>query len=273
MCCAVAMANALRRVFYELSDPSELSVSGAAGSPGPERATSAVTGPQEPDYVCSATCGPQGPPLLLLGPPNSGKTGLLFLAAVMAAEEGAGPVIFLSRDPLQRLPWGGRTARDPLTLKQIRFLYPPTLDELLRLLSSLHLTPPSPSLILLDGLDRYLTSACGPQDGALLSALLLDSASHLRCGLLVSAGCPAERADGAFLAVERYFPAQCQLYPEGVSDVEDRRYSVAFNPLCPEWMLHIPQDGSLRLASLKSQEGLSPGGRRADVASPAGVPV
>lgn len=70
--------------------------------------------PPEPGGVNAAGFGV---PVLLQGPPGSRKSGLLFMAAVLAAEEGAGPVVFLSRESLQEVPRGGRAARDPLILK------------------------------------------------------------------------------------------------------------------------------------------------------------
>ncbi|KAB0392751.1 hypothetical protein E2I00_011965, partial [Balaenoptera physalus] len=54
------------------------------------------------------------PPLLLLGGPGSGKTALLFAAALEAAGEGRGPILFLTRRPLQSLPRGTRAALEPL---------------------------------------------------------------------------------------------------------------------------------------------------------------
>lgn len=58
-----------------------------------------------------------GPPLLLLGAPGSGKTALLFAAALEAAGEGRGPVLFLTRRPLQSLPRSTGAALDPLRLQ------------------------------------------------------------------------------------------------------------------------------------------------------------
>lgn len=58
-----------------------------------------------------------GPPLLLLGGPGSGKTALLFAAALETAGEGQGPVLFLTRRPLQSLPRGTRAALEPLRLQ------------------------------------------------------------------------------------------------------------------------------------------------------------
>ncbi|OCT90455.1 ATPase SWSAP1 [Xenopus laevis] len=187
-------------------------------------------------------------PVLLLGPPGCGKSGLLFRAGLLAAEEGAGPVIFISRDPLQKLPGGGREARDPLILKRIRFLYPTSLRDLLQLVSSMHLSFSAPSLIVVDGLERYLTHTCRSADGALISGLLLDSAAHLKCGLLVSAAPPSEGVDGAFLAVERYFPAQCHIYAEVTSEQQEGTFHISFPSHLPACVLHTEKDGTLKIS-------------------------
>ncbi|XP_018427238.1 PREDICTED: ATPase SWSAP1 [Nanorana parkeri] len=201
----------------------------------------------EPMCVNTAGCGPQGSPVLLLGPTGSQKSGLLFVAAVLAAEEGAGPVIFLSREPVQEMPRGGRAAREPLILKKIRFMYPSSLKDLLHFFSSLHVTSPSPSLVLVDGLERYLPSAGSLTDGAHISALMLDSISHLHCGLLVSA-VPGSEGSDAFTAVERYFPNQCRLCPVMSTETEERQYKVSFLSPDPQWTLHVEQYGGLRIS-------------------------
>lgn len=60
------------------------------------------------------------PPLLLLGGPGSGKTALLFAVALEAAGDGRGPVLFLTRSPLQSLPCRTPAALDPLRLQVTR---------------------------------------------------------------------------------------------------------------------------------------------------------
>ncbi|XP_053573828.1 ATPase SWSAP1 [Bombina bombina] len=272
------MAQVLLRVFQELKsslEPSDVTStvqvahSELVVSKEPQSGAVSLTScPQEPDRGCHITHSLMKPPcissletaashkpsLLLIGPPGSGKSGLLFLAAVQAAEDGEGPVIFLSKDPVKRLPGGGRATRDPLILKQIRFLYPSSLKELLLLLSSLHITCPSSSLILLDGLERYLQSSCGPSDGALLSALLLDCASHFNCGIIVSAVPHSEGSEGAFSAVERYFPTQCRLCPEESTEIPETLFRVHFLPYISHWILHTELDGTLRISSLSPND-------------------
>ncbi|KAM5233214.1 ATPase SWSAP1 isoform 2-T4 [Hipposideros larvatus] len=145
------------------------------------------------------------PPLLLLGGPSSGKTALLFAAALEAAGDGRGPVLFLTRRPLQSLPNRTPAALDPLRLQKIRFQYPPSTGELLRFLCSAHETQgPAPALLLLDGLEEYLAEDLGPQEAAYLAALLLDTAGHFShrvgpgrgCGLIVALQTPEEGDSG-----------------------------------------------------------------------------
>ncbi|XP_011378625.1 ATPase SWSAP1 [Pteropus vampyrus] len=164
-----------------------------------------------------------GPPLLLLGGPGSGKTALLFAVALEAAGDGRGPVLFLTRRPLQSLPCRTPAALDPLRLQKIRFQYPPSTHELLQFLCSAHETPgPVPSLLLLDGLEEYLAEDLGPQEAAYLAALLLDTAAHFGhrvgpgqdCGLIVALQTQEEGDSGDALhlsLLQRYFPAQCWL--------------------------------------------------------------
>ncbi|XP_030052821.1 ATPase SWSAP1 [Microcaecilia unicolor] len=175
---------------------------------------------------------PPGPRCLLLGERHSGKTVLLCLAAVRAAAENGRPVLFLARRPLQSLPAVGR---DPLTLKKVQFLYPCSSEELLKVVASLHERDQAfPSLILLDGLEEYLTGDIGQQEAALISALLVDTAAYFTqklqstsgvpgvdacgccCHLLISMRVPGEVGEEAeeplaLSVVERYFPEICQL--------------------------------------------------------------
>ncbi|XP_007951825.1 ATPase SWSAP1 [Orycteropus afer afer] len=189
------MAETLRRM---------LSASSAAG-PGEESAAES------------------GSPLLLLGGPRSGKTALLFAAALEVAGEGRGPIFFLARRPLQSLPLRTRAAFDPLRLQKIRFQYPSSTRELFRLLCSAHEAQgPAPALLLLDCLEEYLSEHQGPHEAARLVALLLDTAAHFShragpggsCGLMVALQTQKDSGDTAQLALlQRYFPACCWLQP------------------------------------------------------------
>ncbi|KAM4038919.1 ATPase SWSAP1 [Anomaloglossus baeobatrachus] len=203
-----------------------------------------LSGSGEPGDKRAAECGA---PVLILGPPGCGMSGLIFMAAALAAEE-EGAVLYVCPEPLQTVPRAGRVARDPLILKQIRFVYPPSMKELLQFFSSLHLTSPPPSLILVDGLERYLPPASSLRDGAHISSLMLDSISHLHCGLIVSA-CPNyEGTDGAFIAVERYFPDQCVVYPDLSSNDKEKVYKISFMSSRPQWNMYIEEDGGVRVS-------------------------
>ncbi|XP_051011742.1 ATPase SWSAP1 [Acomys russatus] len=171
--------------------------------------------------------GAAGPPLLLLGTPRSAQTSLLFAAALEAAGEGRGPVLFLTRRPLQSLPLSTPAARDHWRLQKVRFQYPSSIQELLHLLASAHEAPgPALSLLLLDGLDEYLTEDLGAQEAAYVAALLLDTAAYFShrlgasgsCGLVVALETQKE-ADGDvphLTLLQRYFPAQCWLTPDAL---------------------------------------------------------
>ncbi|KAF7465564.1 ATPase SWSAP1 [Marmota monax] len=209
-----------------------------------------------------------GPPLLLLGAPGSGKTALLFAAALEAAGEGRGPVLFLTRRPLQSLPRGTGAALDPLRLQKIRFQYPPSTGELLRLLCSAHEAPgPAPSLLLLDGLEEYLAKDPGPQEAAYLAALLLDTVayfSHRRgpnrdCGLMVALQTQEEGDSGDALQLtllQRYFPAQCWLQPDAPGPGECHiRACLEPSGLGPrtEWCVTFQPDGEMKITRWPTQ--------------------
>ncbi|XP_075715188.1 ATPase SWSAP1 [Rhinoderma darwinii] len=202
---------------------------------------------EEPGDVGAAEGGSYGPPALILAPPGCGISGLMFMAAALAAEE-EGAVLYLSPEPLQTVPRAGRAAQDPLILKQIRFVYPPSMKELLQFFSSLHLMSPPPSLILVDGLERYLPPACSLHDAAHVSALMLDSISHVHCGLLVSAAPNPEGTDWVFQAVERYFPNQCLVYHDISTGGKEQVFKMSFMSPRPQWNLHIKEDGSIHIS-------------------------
>ncbi|XP_039106946.1 ATPase SWSAP1 [Hyaena hyaena] len=211
-----------------------------------------------------------GPPLLLLGGRGSGKTALLFAAALEAAGEGRGPVLFLTRRPLQRLPRGTGAALDPLRLQKIRFQYPPSTRELLQLLCSAHeARGPAPSLLLLDGLEEYLGEDPGPQDPAYLAALLLDTAAYFShqtgtgqgCGLIVALQTQEEGVSGDGLPVsllQRYFPAQCWVQAETPGPGQ-RSLRACLDPggLGPreEWCVAFRPNGEMTITPWPAQAG------------------
>uniref|UniRef100_H3B5Z3 SWIM-type zinc finger 7 associated protein 1 n=1 Tax=Latimeria chalumnae TaxID=7897 RepID=H3B5Z3_LATCH len=170
---------------------------------------------------------------LLLGEGSSGKTSLLFLAALVAAEEGK-KVMFLSPKPIQALPaplLESRAGLNPLSLKKIQFLYPQSREEFMKLIATVHEKGSSlPSLIIVDGLEAYLTDNI--KQTAHISALLVDMAAFIsenigtvstsnedpngECCLLVSLTHPAQGEDetdgGQSLSViGRYLPSNCML--------------------------------------------------------------
>ncbi|XP_037674086.1 ATPase SWSAP1 [Choloepus didactylus] len=236
------MAATLRRV---------LSAGGAAG-PGEEKA------------------GEAGLPLLLLGGPGSGKTALLFAAALEAAGEGRGPVLFLARRPLQSLPGGTRAARDPLRLQKIRFQYPASTRELFRLLCSAHeARAPTPSLLLLDGVEEYLAEDLRPHKAAHLAALLLDTAAHFShragpgggCGVVAAFQTQEEADSGDTLQLallQRYFPARCWLQPAAPGPGQ-RCLQASLEPggLGPrtEWWVAFGLDGEMTITPWSTEAG------------------
>ncbi|XP_074059561.1 ATPase SWSAP1 [Macrotis lagotis] len=223
----------------------------------------------------------EGNTLLLLGEPGSGKTTLLFAAALVAAGEGRGPVLFVAPRALQSLPpgWKAEAARDPMRLQKIHFLYPPSLRELLQLLSSLHeRAGQPPSLLLLDGLDEYLAETCRLQAWAHLAALLVDTVTHFSgrlsggCGLLITMRGPVEaeaEASSLQLAVlQRYLPRYLWLEPDPPDPAEARsqdlgqcfRIRLSTGPGFPrqEWYLSFGCDGEMAISQVTCQVSQNP---------------
>ncbi|XP_053156122.1 ATPase SWSAP1 [Hemicordylus capensis] len=211
-------------------------------------------------------------PLLLLGPASSGRSALLFRAALVAAAASPTRVLFLAPRPLERLPGGGATATG--AIQRIHFLYPPSFRELFQLVASLHENVSgTPSLIVLDGLEEYLGRCPGPHRAAQLVALLLDTANHFSqkpsvepagCQLIVSMRLPEEAGEETeqLSAIERYFPARCWLHPEaGESSSSD---SLGFPKLVrahlsqpgtkdQEWLVRFDPQGDMRTSLLPGQ--------------------
>ncbi|XP_066201911.1 ATPase SWSAP1 [Saccopteryx leptura] len=223
-----------------------------------------AAGPREDDAAEA------GSPLLLLGGPGSGKTALLFAAALEAAGEGRGPVLFLTRRPLQSLPHRTPAALDPLRLQKIHFRYPPSTRELLQLLCSAHeARGPAPFLLLLDGLEEYLAEDLEPQEAAYLAALLLDTAAHFGhqfgpgqgCGLIVALQTQEEEVSGDALQLsilQRYFPARCWLQPD-TSGSRQRSFRACLEPgglgHKAEWCVTFQPDGEMTITPWPTQAG------------------
>ncbi|XP_043550797.1 ATPase SWSAP1 isoform X2 [Chiloscyllium plagiosum] len=182
---------------------------------------------------------------LLLGEESRGRSSLLFLAAAEAAGRGGRRVLFLAPSPVQALP-APLLPLEPGSLRRIEFAYPRTADGLLQALATVHRAARGglPSLLLVDGLDRYLQGGGQEtaQRAARVAALLRDSAGWLsqqqqpgaRCHIIAAlkAPIPEETASDSFLPIiERYFPVKCmvreeQCEPEGV-----QRYLISFSGL------------------------------------------
>ncbi|XP_020647237.3 ATPase SWSAP1 [Pogona vitticeps] len=218
----------------------------------------------------AAPAGLRPRPLLLLGPPGSGRSALLFRAALAgAAASPPARVLFLAPRPLERLPPGGAAAAG--VIQRIHFRYPPSFQELLQLVASLHQTlSGSPSLVMLDGLEEYLSGCPSPHMAAQLVALLLDTANHFSqklshmpagCQLLVAMKCLGEAAEEAehLSVIDRYFPAQLWLHP-GVEETAGSN-SCGITRLVraclsqpgtkdQEWLLQFDPQGDMRISAL-----------------------
>ncbi|XP_007423088.1 ATPase SWSAP1 isoform X1 [Python bivittatus] len=214
--------------------------------------------------------GPRPRPLLLLGPTGSGRSTLLFRAALVGASVvSSARVLFLAPRPLERLP-GGKAAGAG-AIQRIHFLYPASFQELLQLVASLHQTlSSSSSMIVLDGLEEYLNNCSSPCTAAQLVALLLDTSnyfsqkrSHLSvgCQLIVSMKFPGEAGEEAehFSAIEHYFPAHLWLHPDTGVDIgldnQGLTKLIRAHLLQPgtkdqEWMVKFDAQGSMTISPL-----------------------
>ncbi|XP_042309474.1 ATPase SWSAP1 [Sceloporus undulatus] len=214
--------------------------------------------------------GKQRRPLVVLGPSGSGRSALLFRAALVGSGVAPAPatVMFLSPHPLERLPCGEGDV-DASVMQRIQFLYPPSFQLLFQVVANLQQTS-CPTLVVLDGLEKYLSSCPGPSVAAQLVALLLDTVNHfsqklsrmsLGCQLLVSMRFPGEAGeDTEYLSVvERYFEARLWLHPEavehagsashGVSKVTRARLSQTGSQ-DQEWLLRFEPEGKMKISPL-----------------------
>ncbi|XP_062310413.1 ATPase SWSAP1 [Osmerus eperlanus] len=178
---------------------------------------------------------------LVIGDKNISRSLLLF-AAVKAASEMGMKVLFLTQTQIKSLPASLQhcmSSLSPDNLKNIKFVYPRTVEELLQEVASLHESTAPPSLVIVDGLEGYL--ACpgrshggqlGQQSSAAhVSALLYDTAAFLTqtlekrvssldpCRVIVSfqsdweghaAGDPSG-VDPVLQVLDRYFQVRCTL--------------------------------------------------------------
>ncbi|XP_032064429.1 ATPase SWSAP1 isoform X2 [Thamnophis elegans] len=228
--------------------------------PGPSVAMAASSLELEMAGAGVAPVGSRPRPLLLLGPPASGRSALLFGAALAGASVvPSARVLFLAPRPLERLP-GGKTAGGGGG----------AIQELLQLLASLHHTlPNSPSMIALDGLEEYLNGCSSAYTAAQLVALLLDTSNHFAQKRHLSVGCQlvvsmkflgeAGEEPEFFSAIERYFPAKLWLHPEtgkdGGLDNQNLTRLIRAQLLRPgtkdqEWMVKFDAQGSMTVSLL-----------------------
>ncbi|XP_060748540.1 ATPase SWSAP1 isoform X1 [Tachysurus vachellii] len=199
---------------------------------------------------------------LVVGDENINKS-LLFLTAITAASEFGFRVLFFTQNQIQSLPV---TVQDsfaslkPDSLKKIRFVYPKTLEELLEDVASLHElvpeTAPLPSLLILDGVERYLCVKDRPQQNcqsatAHIVALLHDTAAFLEtrseqsqqlaCRVIVSyqpewegRGNDTFAPDSILSVLERYLQVRCSLC-KVINSGEAQK----------EWLLYLSGQGLL----------------------------
>ncbi|KAM6996619.1 ATPase SWSAP1 [Passerculus sandwichensis] len=159
-------------------------------------------GPAAPGRGSEAPLPPL--PVLVLGPAGSGRTSLLLRAALAGGADGP-RALFLAPSAVPRLPGGpGGPGTDPRALQRLQLRYPRSRLSLCRELLSLSLSPsPPPSLLLLDGLERYLCPS--PRVPSVVAALRLPP--------------PGPRVLGPLL---RFFPARCHLSPDTGGDTAGR---------------------------------------------------
>ncbi|KAB5554007.1 hypothetical protein PHYPO_G00045140 [Pangasianodon hypophthalmus] len=177
---------------------------------------------------------------LVLGDENINRS-LLLLTAITAASEMGYKVLFFTPNQIQSLPvtvQDSSVSLKPDSLKKIRFVYPKTLEELLEDVASLHElvpeTAPLPSLLIVDGVERYVRVQDRPQQdsqstAAHIVALLHDTAAFLKarseksqqppCRVIVSyqpewegRGGDMFAPDSILLVLERYLQVRCNLH-------------------------------------------------------------
>ncbi|CAM4337071.1 unnamed protein product [Leuciscus chuanchicus] len=149
---------------------------------------------------------------LVLGDVNI-RRSVLFLSAVTAATDLGLKVLFFTQTPFQSLPVSLRASVPGLkleSLKNVKFVYVKTLEELVEDVASLHELASDaaspPSLIIVDGLERYLQGSLQDDPGpvAHVAALLHDTAAFLT-------QIQQNRADGQGLCrVMLSFQSECE---------------------------------------------------------------
>ncbi|XP_073690084.1 ATPase SWSAP1 [Garra rufa] len=228
---------------------------------------------------------------LVLGDVNISRS-VLFLAAVTAATDLGLKVLFFTQTPFQSLPVSLRASIPGLkleSLKNVKFVYVKTLEELVEDVASLHelaseATSP-PSLIIVDGLDHYLHgSRVGPlQDDlspvAHVAALLHDTAAFITqflqnradgqglCRVMVSFHSESEGSrDNEALAPElllsvldRYLQVRCTIDEvKGEGGAGQNEWQVYLSAMCPsrvqQWHMMLRAGGALEFNTVIEEE-------------------
>lgn len=165
---------------------------------------------------------------LLAGPARCGKTSLLFECAFYAAENNM-YVLFITRRKLEELPRFVDERNQPSfqTLKLIEIVYPATVKEYLKFISTCHLKNKKYGLILVDNLDAFYTESATVdiKMAAKLCAYTYDTITHLRkqgCTtfLLCSVTTRSNTAyqDGAVDVVQNWLGNLLLVYPHHSGD-------------------------------------------------------
>ncbi|KAG7237441.1 hypothetical protein INR49_032287 [Caranx melampygus] len=244
------MSDILTRVFRTFMSQTDLKKDHTVSSPPPTTRSALVVG----DHSVSRS--------------------VLLLAAVTAASHVDMRVMFFTQTQIQSLPASLQKclpSLSPESLKKIKFSYPGTVEELLQQMASLHesnnMSPTPPSLIIVDGLESFLSglrggSHSGFHSGELscaahLSALLCDTASFLTqvleqrssssgpCRIIASfqpdidpgqMGGEPSATDLILDILDRYFQVRCTLD-------QDRGYEAAAAGLQQVWHIYLSGTG------------------------------
>ena len=111
--------------------------------------------------------------ILLCGPPEVGKTSLLFEMALSFADEGK-HVLFICPRKLSKLPLltHGRTQPSSGTLKNIQMVYLETKEEFLNYMASIHMSTARVShAFIVDNIDAYFPANMRNEDLSLVAKI------------------------------------------------------------------------------------------------------
>ncbi|XP_014662745.1 PREDICTED: uncharacterized protein LOC106805598 [Priapulus caudatus] len=134
---------------------------------------------------------------MIYGEEKSGKTSLLFQYAVTCASHGQN-ILFICKEKLATMPFPvhGMPAPQHELLKLVKIMYMSSAVDLIQHLASIHKSPVSPAVLVIDDLDffaRQFKTDTDSQSFSRLCAALVDSGKFMahrnktRCQVLVSA--------------------------------------------------------------------------------------